>query len=458
MRFRSALCVIALLTTLLANVATAQQPSQRFEGAIRHTQPDSQAIDLSLDRAIALGLQYNVGLLVAGKLSDQARAARLEQLSRLLPTVDGSLRASQQKSNLEAFGISGPTVPRSVEVSNYDARVSASAPLIDLHALSTMRAATASASATEWDARDAREAVVLAVATAYLQTVSAEAALTAAQADLTTAQSLYDLARDRERSGVSPEIDTLRAQVEMQTQQQAVTEVRTAFDKQRIALLRIVGLPLTQAVALSSRMPYKETPLLGVEEALARALANRGDYKAADAQVQAAELTRHAAVVQRVPALSFTGDYGALGTEPSNAFSTWSFAGVLRMPIFEGGRIRAEVAGASAVLDQRKAERDDLRIAIEQQIANALLDVRSAGEQVQVASATIDLARRALTQAQDRFQAGVTNNIEVVQAQEALVNANRQYVAALQAHNLAKLTLARTMGAVEQTWKDVLAP
>jgi outer membrane protein TolC len=243
----------------------------------------------------------------------------------------------------------------------------------------------------------------------------------------------------------------------MHTRQQLATEARNRLEKQRVALMRIVGLPLNQSTALTSRLPYRPLPAASVDEAIARALENRADYKAADAQVRAAELTKRAEVLRRAPSVVFNGDIGALGTEPSNALNTWTATGQVRVPIFEGGRIQAGVAQAGAVLAQRKAERDDLRVSIEQEVTNAGLDVRTAGEQVEVASASIDLARRTLGQAQDRFAAGVTNNIEVIQAQEALANANRQYIGALQAHNLAKLMLARASGSAERTWKDILA-
>jgi outer membrane protein TolC len=246
-----------LLLISLAAAAEAQplpaRPStpERFVGAARHFELQSRAVGLSLDRAIAWGLEYNIGLLVAGTLSKEARAGRLEQLSQLLPSVDPSLRESRQRTNLRAFGISFPMFPATDDVSNFDARVSVSAPLIDLHALSNARAADQLASAAEWDARDARETVVLASASAYLQAVSAEAALASAEADVTTARALYDLASDRQRSGVSPEIDTLRSQVEMQSRQQAATAARNTRDKQRVALLRVIGLPVAQAAVLS---------------------------------------------------------------------------------------------------------------------------------------------------------------------------------------------------------------
>jgi outer membrane protein TolC len=321
-----------------------------------------------------------------------------------------------------------------------------------------MRAAAHTAAAAEWDARDARETVVLAVASTYLETVSAEAAVASAEADLNTAQALYTLASDRERSGVSPNIDTLRAQVEAQARQQAATQALNNLDKQRIALLRIIGLPLGQQLTLSNRLAYHPAADLGNDAAFSRALANRADYKAADAQVHAAEAAKRAAVLEHAPTVTVNGDYGVIGTAPSNALATWSATGLVRVPIFEGGRIQADVAQADAALGQRTLERDDLRVTIEQDVADALLDVRSAAQQVDVATTTVTYARDTLTQAQDRFSAGIANNVEVIQAQEALVNANNQYISALQAHNLAKLMLARATGSVEHTWKDVLAP
>ena len=437
--------------------AAPEAAAQQMTGATRHGELRSEAVPLSLDEAIQEGLRYNVGLFISGKITDEARATRLEQLSALLPRIDASLRESRQKTNLQALGISFPLIPPTVTVSNFDARVSVSAPLLDLHAASNARASAQAVTATEWTERNARETVVLAIASIYLQTVSAEAAVASAEADAMTAQALYELARDRERSGVSPNIDTLRAQVEMQGRRQALTQARNTLDKQRIALLRIVGLPLGQAISLTSRLSYKPLAGLGVDAAVARALATRADYKAADAQVHAAESSKQAAARQRAPTLVFNGDFGALGTEPANALATWMAAGLVRVPVFDGGRIHADVARADAALEQRKAERDDLRIAIEQDVTNALLDARTAADQVDLSMSTMELARQTLTQAQDRFSAGVTNNIEVIQAQESLVTANRQYIEALRAHNLAKLTLTRAMGSAEQTWKDVLA-
>jgi outer membrane protein TolC len=160
---------------------------------------------------------------------------------------------------------------------------------------------------------------------------------------------------------------------------------------------------------------------------------------------------------QKLPTLSVSGDYGALGTTPANVVPTWSATALVRTSVFDGGRIKSDIQKATAALEQRQAELEDLRVSVEQQIATALLDVRAAAEQVVLATSTVDFAKQALMHAQERFEAGFASNIEVVQAQEALATANTQYINALYAHNIAKLTIARAMGSAEGDLKNILA-
>jgi outer membrane protein TolC len=425
-------------------------------GAIPHGDLTTQPMNLGLRDAIDRGLRYNLDLLLSAASSDQARAALLEQYSRLLPQVGASLRQTYQVTNLHAFGLNfAPGIPATVGVNNTDARAALTAPVIDLSARSSERAARAAVTAAEWEARDVREAVTLAVASTYLQAIATESALVAARADLETAQALYIVAGARERAGAAPELDTLRAQVEMQSRQLAVTQAQNSVDKQRLALLRIVGLPLRQAIVLTSRVPYYPAAAISLDEQLARAFASRSDYKSAQAQLESAERSARAAALERWPVLTVSADYGALGTSPATMLPTWSATGQLRVPVFDGGRISSDILRATAAVDQRQAELADLRVRIEQDVTSAVLDIRSAGEQVEVATTTIEYAQHALRDAQARFTNGLTNNVEVVQAQEALVNANNQYVNASYAHNLAKVMLARAIGSAEATINDL---
>jgi len=432
-----------------------------FSGSVPGAQPQAGTLDLTVQDAIDRGLKYNLGIVLSAQSTAAARAEHLKQLSNLLPQLNGMLREGYAKVNLEAEGLNlqvfhVPGLGNSVAFANSEARVSASEDLVDFQALENTRAATASIRAAGFTYNSARETVTLAVAASYLFVVSAESQVEAATAELKTAESLYQLAQDRENAGLNPEIDTLRARVEAQVRRQNLIEANNNLAKQRIALTRVLGLPLHQNIRLVTPIPYKPLPPHVEAEEFQHALAARPDYLAAEQQVKAAELRRKAAQAERLPSLGISGDYGAIGTHPDNAFSTWTVNAGLKIPIFEGGRIEADIRKADADLQQAKAQRDDLKGRIGQDIADAMLDVAAAGEQVEVAKATLDYAQQTLTQSQDRFSAGVTNNIEVIQAQEAVANANQQLIGSLFSHNLAKVLLARAVGTAEKSVRRAL--
>ncbi len=431
-----------------------------FSGSVPAAKLTPGVLDLTVEDAIDRGLKYNLGIVLSGQATAQAKAARLKELSNILPQLNGSLRESAIKISLPASGLSfkipGMNISNGINFSNSDARVSMTEDLVDLHAIENTRAATANIHAAEFNFSTAKETVTLAVAASYLLVIAAESQVEAATAELNTAEALQQLAKDREDAGLNPEIDTLRAQVELQVRRQNLIEANNNLAKQRIALVRVLGLPSHQRVNLVSRVPYRPLPQVSEEQALRRALAERPDYLAADQQVRVAELQKKAAEAERLPTLGVSGDYGVLGTRPDNAFPTWTVNAGLKVPIFQGGKIEADIHQADAVLRQRKAQRDDLKGRIEQDVADAMLDVAAAAEQVEVATVTLDYAQQTLSQSQDRFSAGVTNNIEVIQAQEALATANQQYIVSLYSHNIAKVLLARAIGAAEQTLRQVL--
>jgi outer membrane protein TolC len=431
-----------------------------FSGSVTGAKLVPGVVEISVEDAIDRGLKYNLGIILSTQSTAQARAQRLKDLSNLLPHLDGTLRESEMKASLPAegfsFNIPGVNFGTSVRFSNSDARISMTEDLVDLHAIENARASGANVRAAGYSFDSAKETVTLAVAASYLLVVSAESQVDAATAELKTAEALFQLAQDREAAGLTPNVDTLRARVELQVRRQNLIEANNNLSKQRITLLRVIGFPVHQQFKLVSRVPYKPLPALSEEEALKRALELRPDYLALEQQVKAAELMKRSAEAERLPTIGLSGDYGAIGTHPNNAFPTWTVNAGLRIPIFEGGKIEGDIRQADATLRQRKAQRDDLRGRIEQDVADAMLDVSAAAEQVEVAQATLDYAQQTLSQSQDRFSAGVTNNIEVIQAQEALANANQQYISSLYAHNIAKVLLARALGAAEHTLRQVL--
>ncbi|MFZ0758698.1 MAG: TolC family protein, partial [Candidatus Sulfotelmatobacter sp.] len=380
---------------------------------------------------------------------------RWKELSDLLPDFSTRLQEDVQTQSLTALGFKGNLfpfpLPRVIGPFNYfDARASVSQSIFDLKNIEQERAASESLKAAQYTYKDAREAVVLAVGNAYLMAIAGAARIATADAQVTNAQALYDKAVDQQTAGLSPAIDTLRAQVELQTRQQQLIAARNDFAKQKLSLARIIGLPPGQKFLLTEKAPYQALTPLPIDVYLQQAYASRSDYQAAQAQVRAAELSRRAAAAGHYPTVDINANYGDIGVTPAQSNGTWQVNGGITIPIFAGGKTHSDVLEADAQLKQARSQLGDLRGRIDYEVRAALLDLNSAAEQVVVARSSVELAERALTQSRDRFTAGVTDNLEVVQAQESVASAHESYIQSLYAHNLAKVELAYAIGDAEQ--------
>jgi outer membrane protein TolC len=297
---------------------------------------------------------------------------------------------------------------------------------------------------------DAREQVVQVVTSLYLQAAAGKSRVDTSEAQLETAKSLYTQAVSLRNSGVAAGIDVLRAQVQMQTQQQRVLSATNDLEKEKIALARAIGLPGDQQFLVADPISYSDMDRPNFRDAFNSALNNRADYRQAKAAVAAAQAGKRAAQAQRLPTIHFDADYGTLGNRPGSSHGTFTTAASLQVPIFDGGRIRAETEQSDALLRQREGLLTNLSSRIEEEIRVALLDLNNAAAQVQVAQSSVELAAQQLKQAQDRFRSGVANTIEVVQAQETVASANESYIGSVFAYNLAKTSLARATGVAEK--------
>lgn len=433
----------------------AQNP---FLGGVPSGEASPSVLALPLNDAIDRGLKYNLGLLLSEQGTREARGARLRALSDLLPKVSWETSESRQQINLQAFGFSSfPGIPSIVGPFNvFDTRAYFSQPILDFKAINGARTEAENLKAAEFSYQDSRDLVVLVCADLYLAANAASSRVDAAAAELKTAQAIYDRAVDLKKAGTVPAIDVLRAQVELQAEQQRLMFVQNAFLKQKLSLARAIGLPTGQEFALSDKIPYAPAPPLPLDQALELALKSRSDFQSAVALVRAAESNKKAARGEGLPALRFNADYGDIGLSPGNSHGTFTVAANVRVPIFQGGLVRGKVLEAEALLRQRQAQLEDLRSRIDFEVRTAYMDLKSSGDQVQVAMSAEDLATEQVKQAQDRFAAGVANSLEVVQAQEALATADENYISSLFGFNVAKATLARSMGQVENAAKQLL--
>jgi len=424
----------------------------QFLGSVPEGKATAAVLSLSLKDAIERGLKNNLGALLDSEDTRAARGQRWQSLSDLLPHLTTSSYMERQQINLAAFGFPGiPGVPTIVgPFSLFDARAYLNAPVLDLHALRNIRASSWKVRAAEYNYLEARDLVVLAVGNAYLQVNADAAQVSATEAQVNTAKALYQQAADQLHAGVSPRIDVLRAQVELKSRQQQLLSAKNLFETGKLRLARVIGLPNGQGFAVTDKTPYSPLEGINVDEALARAYANRPDFKSAEASVRAAEQSRRAIVAERYPSVGFGANFGDIGLSLPNSHETFAIQGTLNIPVFQGGKVRGELLQADAALRQKKDQLADLKAQIDYQVRTALMNLKTAEDQVQVAKSSEDLAHQTLEQARDRFKAGVADNIEVVEAQESVANADQAYISSLYSHNLAKVSLAQSMGIAER--------
>jgi len=431
-------------------------------GSVPEAKPTPGVLPLTFSDAIERALRQNLAGLLSEYNTIEARGEKWQQLSDLLPNVSADVQEERQKESLQALGFSGSlfpgvTLPRVIgPFSYFDARASATQRVFDWKSIQKYRSSVIGENVAKFNLKDARDLVVLVTGNAYLLAIAGAARVETARAQVETAKALYDKAVAQQQAGVAPAIDTLRAQVEYQTRQQQLIAATNDFAKQKISLARVIGLAPGQEFELADKAPYQAFPIPDLETALQRAYSFRSDYKAAHDRLAAAQLERSAATAGYFPTIDVAANWGEIGTVPGDVLPTYALTGTLNIPIFQGGKVHGDVLKAEASLRQAQAQMADVRGQIDQDIRNALLDLKSSADQVEVAQSSVNLAEQALAQSRDRFSAGVTDNLEVVQAQEAVAAAHESFISSLYQHNLAKVSYTRALGRAEEGVREYL--
>ena len=444
-------------------ISSSIQVTGNFSGSVPGA-PDADLAKLTLADALKLGLKNNLGTISSNNSVRAARAQRLQELSALLPNIAANASETVTQVNLAAYGFqfklppglnfSIPSVVGPFSYSQLQGTVSQS--IYDPVQRRNWQASKETERASALSAKDARELVVLAVGGAYLQTAAATASMMSQRAQVANAQAVYRQAVTRKAAGTNSKIDVMRSLVELQTQQQRLSSLEAELRKEKIALARLVGLPLDREIVLSEALCFIPIEVPSAPAAIQQARAQRADLRSSEAQVSAAERIVSAARAERLPSLSVDGDYGVLGPNPSNAHGVFAVTGSVNVPIWQGGRTRADIQQAEATLQQREAELADQRSAIEQQIRDGLIELETAVGQVRVADSNRGYAQETLSESRDRFVAGVATTVEVVQAQEQVASAENDYISSLFSFDLARLSLARATGDAEAELPNLL--
>ena len=433
----------------------AQITSSTYQRSVVRQAVAPGVLPVSLDRAIHMGLQYNLGLVLSGVNAGSASAQRLQQLQALLPTVDASAKESVQQTNLRAEGLSIPGFPAIIGPYGYtDIRGSAQASLLNISSLQNFLAAKHNFAGARLSVEDAKDLVVLTVGNAYLLCIADESRVQSTQAQVNTSKVSLDQAVANHQAGTAPLLDELRARVDYQSEQQTLITAQNQYEKDKIALARIIGLSLEQSYTLSDQAPFQMLDHLDANAAVQQALAHRHDLQALQQQVEGSKASRSAATAERYPTLAFSGDYGDIGPTLGHSHGTFDAVGTASVPLFEEARLRGDAQAAQAQLEQKQAQLNDLQGQVSADVRNSILDIETAAKQVVVAHSNVELATEALSEAQQRYAAGVADNLAVSQAQASMAQADDQYVSSLYQHNVAKLSLARALGMAQTNYKD----
>lgn len=463
-------CALATLSLAFAGPALAAQtaPPQEvpgvstaptapsFLGSVTLGKVSDQPLNLSLDEAMQRGLRSNLGLILSDTQTAGARAQRMSQLQALLPSVDFKAQESEMQVDLAAEGLRFSGFPTIIGPFGYtDVRASLTWSLVDLPSLRSYLAAQHNFQAAQLSAQDARDLVVLTVGNAYLVVLADETRVESVQAQVVTAKISLDQAVANHEAGTAPLLDELRSRVDYQSLQQQLIFAQNSLEKDKLALARVIGLPLEQKFNLTDKAPYAAFDQIDIEAAIRDAHANRKDLAAMVEQTKAAEQLRKAATDERLPKVQVAADYGDIGVNVRHSHGTGDAQGALTVPVFEEFSLRGQAEIAQSQLDTQRALLSDKQAQVEADVRDVLLDIASAQKQVEVARSSVDLANEALSEAQQRYANGVSDNLAVSQAEQSLAQANDQYVASLYRHNIAKLDLARALGA-SQNYKIYL--
>ncbi len=428
-----------------------------YKGSLVNGAANAGVLDLTLDDAIQRGFRTNLGLILQGSQVQSAGGVRLQQLQALLPTVTGSAAYEVQQINLAAFGLNFPGIKPIVgPFQTFDFRAYLTWSLLNVQSIQNYLASKHNFQGAKLTAEDARNMVVLTVGNAYLLCIADASRIEAAEAEKANAKVSLDQATAAHEAGTSPRLDVLRAQVDYQNADQQLIQARNTLEKDKLALARAIGLPLDQKFRASDAAPYTAATPTTPEQAFSEAVKTRRDLAGLAERVQGAESQKKAAIAQQYPKIDFNGDFGTLGNTLGHNHGTYTATGEVSAPILQIAKTRGDTEVADANLQQQRARYSDQVQQVNADVRDALLDIETAAKLVEATRSNVDLANEALSEAQQRFRSGVTDNLAVSDAQAQTQQANDQYISALYQHNVAKLSLARAVGYAGTNYKQAL--
>jgi outer membrane protein len=415
-------------------------------------------LQLSLKQAVDLALapDGSTRVKLAAEAIRQAQARSAEARAALLPDIESAVSEQNETSNLKAYGfdflhipIPGLSIPTFVGPFDvFDARINVTETVFDFSSIRGYQAAKASVEAVKADNQGTRDQVTDQVARAYLTGLRAQAALDTAKANVELSEALLKLSQSLKTAGTGTGIEVTRADVQLANDRQLLIVAENGVERSHLQLLKVIGLQLDRPVQLTGVLAYVATENLDAALALATARANRAELKAQLDREQSAKLSYSGVKFERLPSVAAFGNYGVSGSAINDSVPTRVYGASLRVPIFDGGRRDARRAESASEYRQEQIRTQDLRDQIELDVRLALQSLRSADAEVKAAEDGLKLSENELAQAQRRYKAGVTNSVEVTDAQTRLQRARDNRINALYDYNVARIDLGTATGTI----------
>lgn len=418
-----------------------------------------EVLQLSMKQAVEMALapEGSTRVKLAEEAMKQADARRLEARAALLPDLEGYLQDQSETNNLKAFGFRFPTIPiPGFTIPTFvgpfdvlDVRATVNQSVFDFASIRRYQASKVAVEAVKADNEGTRDQVTDQVARAYLTGLRAEASLETAKANVELSEALVKLAQSQKEAGTGTGIEITRAEVQLANDNQRRLVAESDVERAHLQLLKVIGLRLDNRIELVGKLEYVSVENVDPGQALGTARQNRAELKAQGQREENAKLNFSATKLERLPTLGAFANYGDLGSSLTNALPTRAYGVTLRVPIFDGGRRDARRVESASAYRQEKIRTADLRDQIELDVRLALESLRSADAQVKAAEEGLTLAQNELAQAQRRYKAGVTNSIEVTDAQTRLDRARDNRINALYNYNVARIDLGTAMGTIQ---------
>lgn len=415
---------------------------------------DKPPVKLTLRQAVQMALHENPEVQIAVLSYAESKENRTLARSGLLPQASFHVGEEVQRENIDAlFGKPFPGIPEHIgPFQSFQVGPVFSFPLLDLTAFRRWQGASHEVRASQHDSQNVREQTVLLVVSQYLGSLQASANVTAAQSRVQLSQALYDQASDLQKHGAGTGLDTLRAQVEFENEQQRLIEAQTQLKTSLFGLARLLNVDPGQPIELTDQLSFFQTPAFQGDTTLNQAYTERPEMQALEEREREEEIARRQAREERLPTVGVNGNWAYLGLSAETAIPTYTYAATVDVPLVTSGRIHADTVKADLELKKINQQRQDLRNQIALEVKTAIAQLEAARHEVDVANEGVKLAQEEVSQARDRFAAGVANNIEVITAQDALERANDNQISALYSYNQSRADLARATGHIEDLY------